>query len=304
VKRLIGEIKARAPYQSRNLFGHCRTLFMWAVHHDIITVSPVASLKAKWVLGGTQIGPRQRVLSDAEIAAFWRATGRLGYPAGLIYRLLMLTACRLNEVVEAQWSEFNPHLRRLIREARKADQKINWTQVPDNLKTWTIPRERFKSDSEHVVPLSGEACRTLETLPQQAGSDLFTLSGTSPIWFNSKYKKHLDGRMLRTLKAQARLRGEDPTQVKLAPWVNHDLRRVVRSNLSALGIEDHIAEMVLGHGRKGLQRVYDQHRYEAQIRDALERWAARLREIVTPALSPPPSATADNVVALRSRAAQ
>jgi hypothetical protein len=78
----------------------------------------------------------------------------------------------------------------------------------------------------------------------------------------------------------------------------------VRSNLSALGIEDHIAEMVLGHGRKGLQRVYDQHRYEAQIRDALERWAARLREIVTPALSPPPSATEDNVVALRSRAEQ
>jgi hypothetical protein len=88
------------------------------------------------------------------------------------------------------------------------------------------------------------------------------------------------------------------------PFVNHDLRRVVRTNLSALNVEDHIAEMVLGHGRRGLQRIYDQHRYEPQIRDALERWTARLREIVTSASPPPPAAVTDNVVALRRRAAR
>jgi hypothetical protein len=53
---------------------------------------------------------------------------------------------------------------------------------------------------------------------------------------------------------------------------------------------------VLGHGRKGLQRIYDQHRYEPQIREALERWAERLRTIVVPAPASPPMA--GNVVAL------
>jgi hypothetical protein len=39
---------------------------------------------------------------------------------------------------------------------------------------------------------------------------------------------------------------------------------------------------VLGHGRQGLQRIYDQHRYEAEMREALTMWAARLRSIVEP----------------------
>ena len=49
--------------------------------------------------------------------------------------------------------------------------------------------------------------------------------------------------------------------------------------------------MVIGHGRKGIQRVYDQHTYEPEMREALELWAARLRDIVTP----PP----ENVVRLK-----
>ena len=52
---------------------------------------------------------------------------------------------------------------------------------------------------------------------------------------------------------------------------------------------------MIGHGRKGIQRVYDQHTYEAEMREALELWAARLRDIVTP----PPS----NVVRLKKERA-
>ena len=40
--------------------------------------------------------------------------------------------------------------------------------------------------------------------------------------------------------------------------------------------------MVIGHGRKGIQRVYDRHTYEPEMREALELWAARLRDIVIP----------------------
>jgi hypothetical protein len=40
--------------------------------------------------------------------------------------------------------------------------------------------------------------------------------------------------------------------------------------------------MVIGHGRKGMAKVYDQHSYEDEMREALEKWAAMLRGIVTP----------------------
>ena len=99
--------------------------------------------------------------------------------------------------------------------------------------------------------------------------------------------------MLRTLRALARVRGEDPAKIELKPWVLHDLRRTARTHMAALQIPDHIAEMTLGHARKGLQRVYDQHRYLDEIRNALESWNARLRSIVEP--------PASNVVALKAR---
>ena len=270
VKALIGKIKARAPYQARNAFGHARTLFKWAVHNDLLEASPVASLEQRWVLDGAKIGPRQRTLDEIETVALWRSAGRLGYPYGPLYQLLLLTGCRLNEVAKAQWSEFHPELRSAMRKAKGNDTRVDWVSVPDNIKVWTIPAARFKSDAQHLVPLSDDVCAILETLPRFAGCDyLFTTTGKMPINGFNKTKQRLDARILLMLRALARRRGDDPAQVKLKPWVNHDLRRVVRTSLSALDVPDHIAEMVLGHGRKGLQRVYDQHRYEPQIREAL-----------------------------------
>jgi integrase len=302
VKTLIHIIKARAPYQARNSFGHTRTLFRWAVHHDLIEASPIASLEPRWVLDGVKISPRQRALSDEEIAAFWRATGELGYPYGFLFRILLLTGCRLNEVARAQWSEFHPELRRVIREAKRGARSVDWATVPEKSKSWTIPAARFKSDVAHLVPLSDDVCALLESLPRFPGGDfLFTTTdGEKPVNGLSKSKSRLDERMLGTLRGIASLRGDDPAQIKLAGWVLHDLRRVVRSHLSALNVEDHVAEMCLGHGRRGLQRVYDQHRYEPQIRQALEGWAARLRGIVSPP-SPPPPARVENVVPMPPR---
>ena len=168
------------------------------------------------------------------------------------------------------------------------------------MKTLTIPRERFKSDAEHIVPLSDAALAILETLPHFAGCDyLFSVNGVVPARLGSKDKTRLDAGMVRTLRALARRNGDDPKSVTLAPFVIHDLRRVVRSNLAALDIPDHVAEMCLGHGRRGIQRTYDRHRYEPQIRDALERWADKLRTIVTP--TTPSPAVAGVVVPLRGR---
>jgi len=95
-------------------------------------------------------------------------------------------------------------------------------------------------------------------------------------------KARLDVLMLRYVRALARLRGEDPDAVTLTPWQIHDLRRVVRTKLAALEVNDTVAEMCLGHGRRGLQRVYDQHKYEPQMRRALALWASELDRIVAP----------------------
>jgi hypothetical protein len=98
--------------------------------------------------------------------------------------------------------------------------------------------------------------------------------------------------MLRTLRALARRRGDDPKKVTLQPWKNHDIRRTVRSHLSRLKVAEEVREAVLAHVRPGIKGVYDLHDYLDEKREALSLWATRLKSIV----EPPPS----NVIALRA----
>ena len=73
----------------------------------------------------------------------------------------------------------------------------------------------------------------------------------------------------------------DATVGDMPPFVIHDLRRTVRTRLSQLRVRYEVAEMVIGHGKKGLARVYDQHEYRDEIREALDLWAAELVRIVS-----------------------
>jgi integrase len=273
VREIIeGVVDRGAATYAHNVLDAANAVFNFAAAQDMVEHNPCRLLKRVDLLGRKK--HRQRVLNDVELRAVWRASGRLGYPFGALYRLLLLTGCRLDEAASARWQEFDVAA-----------------------KLWTIPAARFKSDAEHIVPLTDDALAVLEALPRfRQGGHLFSTSfGQSPVNGFSKAKTRLDRHMLRTLRAIARTRGLDFKRVKLEHFVNHDIRRTVRTQLSACRVQDHVAEMVIGHGRKGIARVYDQHRYIPEMREALELWAARLRSIVSP--------TPDNVVPLKTRAA-
>jgi integrase len=260
VVNVIKPIAKRAPYQAHNLLGHIRRLFSWAIdqHAYGIETSPCDRLKPRTIIGEKR--PRDRVLSDDELRAFWRANADMEYPYGPLARMLLLTGARHRELSQATWAEF--------------DLKA---------KVWTVPQERHKSASGHRVPLTDDVIALLESLPRfKTGHHLFsTTYGEKPTVIADKIKNKLDARM-------AELLGSTPKA-----WVIHDLRRTLRTHLAALRIPDHIAEIVIGHGRQGLQRVYDQHRYLDEMREALTLWAGRLRSIV----EPPP----ENVVALKKK---
>jgi integrase len=266
-----------ARSQARNTLGLAKTLFSWAARQKRfgLTTSPCGDLKAKYIIGAKSVV--DRILSDTEVAAFWRAVDRFKYPYGPVYKLLLLTGLRLNEVADATWDEF--------------DLKA---------KLWTIPKERMKGTNEkaraHTVPLTDDILAILEQLPRfKSGDFLFsTTGGKTPVWMSDKIKKKLDKRMLRSLRALARKHGDDPTRVKLLPWTNHDLRRTLRSGLSRLRIDHDVKEAVLAHAKPGLAGVYDRYDALDEKREALTLWASRVRDIT----NPPPA----NVVKLAGRA--
>jgi hypothetical protein len=146
-----------------------------------------------------------------------------------------------------------------------------------------------------MVPLTLDMLAILETLPLFAGGDfLFSRNGgETPAVVSAEIKNDLDAKMLGALQELARQRGDDAAEVRLKPWVTHDLRRVVRSALSRLRVPQEHAEAVLGHVRPGIQGVYDQHQFFDEKRDALLKWHALVHSIVEP------TPTATNVIALR-----
>jgi hypothetical protein len=95
--------------------------------------------------------------------------------------------------------------------------------------------------------------------------------------------------MLRIWRAIGRIRDEDRRDKKFPPFKIHDVRRSVRTGLSALPIPDIVRELVVAHAQRGMHRVYDLHAYENEKRHALELWAARLLAIV----EPPPANVVD-----------
>ena len=112
-------------------------------------------------------------------------------------------------------------------------------------------------------------------LPRFDGGYLFsTDTGKTPVWMSSKIKRRLDQRMLRTLRALARQRGDDPAKVQMPAWTNHDIRRTVRSNLSRLKVSEEAREAVMAHVRPGIKGTYDLHDYLDEKREALDLWAA------------------------------
>jgi integrase len=173
VIRIIRAKAKTAPSSARNILGHAKRLFQWAIDQRTygLKTSPTATIKPDSIVG-KKIA-RHHVLDDDDLFAFWRATERMPYPAAPVYRLLLLTGLRLNEAAEASWNEFHPTVARAIRQ--RGNEPIDWTKFDPKQLSWTIPASRMKGQDgtarAHVVPLTLDMLRVLETLPLFAGGD-------------------------------------------------------------------------------------------------------------------------------------
>jgi integrase len=262
VLAVIREKKKSSPESARTQLANIKSLLSWALDQSYGLDRNVASdIKPASVIGDKN--PRDRVLNDNELRALWAVADNWNYPVGPLYKMLMLTGLRLNEVARASWSEFDLAKRE-----------------------WTIPASRMKgkntgSDGRkakpHLVPLSQAMIDVLDNLPRfENGDYLFsTTFGAKPVNVGMKIKNSVDAKMLEQLR-------RDDAKAVLPPFVNHDIRRTVRTNLSRLKVSEAVAEAVLAHVRPGIVAIYNLHSYATEKREALELWAASLREIVAP----------------------
>jgi integrase len=240
VKVRLAEIRASAgPYARNRTLALIRKMLNFALDDELIDANPAARILA------LPEQRRQHALKDTELAEVWKASEGLYHPFTAIFRLLILTGLRRNEVLGGRWDELD-------------------------LETglWTIPGSRMKAGLPHEVPLPSQALAIVKDLPRIAGNPFMFpgRSGRKPI--------------VNVNLAKARLDKATPT---VAPWRIHDLRRTLRSALSRLKVAHEVGERVLAHieGSR-VSQTYNVWDYRPEKAESLQTWASYVERITNP----------------------
>jgi integrase len=247
-RTLVLDIAPRSRFQAKAATRILKTVFTWAIESGRygIEISPCDRIKFSKLVG--TLPHRQRTLTDTELSVSWHAMEKLSGFERDYFRVLLMTGQRRGEVSGMRCRE------------------IDWSRA-----LWTIPEERYKTGETHIVPLSDELIEILQKRPCGTGENdcLFSADGTGAA--------PLQGFHHAITRLRKEMRKLDP-QVA-TDWVVHDLRRSMRTRLASFGIPDTVCEYVIGHRPRGMQGIYNQHRYEKEIRAALLKWQQHLHRI-------------------------
>jgi integrase len=255
-----------AAVQSNRTLARLKTLFRWAADMDLINADPTAGVRRR-----VKETARDRALSNDEIRWFWAGCEAAGWPFGPLFKLLLLTAQRRDEVGTMQWSEIDLEKR-----------------------LWTIPREKAKNDRAHVVPLSALAIEIIEALPR-TGRLVFSTNGARPVSGFSRAKTSLDRRMGELRHAE---QDGEHGATPIEDWLLHDLRRTAATGMARLNITPHVVDKILNHvsgAIRGVAAIYNRYGYGDERKAALEAWGRYVESLVR--------RSAANVVALRTAGA-
>jgi integrase len=205
---------------------------------------------------------RDRELSPAEIATFWRNVDQLPTTPALriAMKLSLVTAQRIGEVCGIAKSEL---------------------VLDGPAPVWTLPRERAKNSEGHRVPLSPMAVSLIrEALALQKPKDG---EPESPWLFPARAKRDGSDRPIEGHAAAVALfRGRH--KLGMSHFRIHDLRRTAATRMAEMGINPYTISLVLNHVSASKStitgKVYVQYSFDREKREALDAWSARLERII------------------------
>jgi integrase len=235
--RLVVITRERGTVSTVRARAALSAFFVWAMQSGLVEQNAViGTLKPK------DAKSRERVLSDAELTAIWRACGDDAY--GRIIKLLILLGARRDEIGGLCWCEFS--------------------DLEGPRPSWTLPASRSKNKRALTLPLMPTALAIVRQVPRMVSRD--QLFGERAAGFTSwaRNKPALDQRS------------------GVTGWRVHDIRRSVATRMADVGIAPHIIEAILNHHsghRAGPAGIYNRSNYPNEVRAALALWEDHLRSI-------------------------
>jgi integrase len=211
----------------------------WKGHLDLLLPKP-----AKLARG------HHRAMTYADTAEFVQRLRAMNSTAALALEFLILTATRSGETLNARWDEI----------------------LPLEAATWTVPKERMKTNEAFSIPLSDRALAILRTLEAGRGENPYIFAGRPQ-------------RPLSNMAAAMLLR-----RMKVAVTA-HGFRTSFRTWCSEIAhAEFEVAELCLSHRiGSAVSRAYNRTSMLERRRPLMQAWA----DYVT-------GKTTDNVVPLRA----
>ncbi|MDR5743285.1 tyrosine-type recombinase/integrase [Caballeronia sp. LZ029] len=257
---VIRPTMARAPRVATMLLSRIRCAYAHAAEQGRLPddhVSPTVGIK-----GAAQVR-RKRAFSDSEIAMFlrWLPNSPFSLSVRHALQLSLLTASRSGEIVSARWRD-----------------------IDLDRGTWVM--QETKNEEPHTVMLSRQALEILRYRRELHPDFVFP----SP----KRKDRHIAQKAIGLAQYEARqARDDQPAADPLAvSWTTHDLRRSAATGLARLGCPRVVQDRILNHVDGSVSAIYDQHRYDDEAREYLQRWADHLDALLVP-----------NVTALDARAA-
>ena len=240
VVELLDKVASKTPGQSNHLRAYLSKLFKWLMEREVVETNPVLGVARRH-----KSKPRSRILDQAEIAAVWRASEKMGGAFGNCVRFLLTTGVRRDEASYLRWDELEGDFA-------------------------SLPASRMKGGRDFKVALSSEAQAIVEGMPR-LGEYVFTTNGRSPISGWSKAKTKLDTLI------------EEELEAPIPDWRLHDLRRTLASGLAMLGYRAEVIKRVLGHAANAndvTEAHYNWHNYDSEASEAVNAWATHVKGLV------------------------
>lgn len=228
---------AQKPAARRKLFSYLSHFLGWCQDRDLVAENVCRQIRAP-----KAADPKERVLTEAEIAALMNVEGSLW---GTMLKLVLLTGQRGGEVC-----------------------KMRREELDLEAGVWTIPSATMKQGRAHRVPLSAAAVGILRGRLEKLGDDW----GPYVFGAGSKGAKPYNGRS-NGMEEVHRL-------TQTAGWSGHDCRRTATTLMQKLGISREVRMRVTGHAppRDGASS-YEHYDFEPEAFAAVEKLAAEIDRI-------------------------
>ena len=235
------------PYRANRMLSLLSSMFNKAIDWGWLLVNPAKKIRR------FHEDRREAWLTAEQLAALDKALSDYGKDAADAIRLLILTGSRENEVLGAEWDQFD--LQRGI---------------------WTKPSHHTKEKKTEHVPLSSAALLVLDRMTKKKRSKfLFPGHGTKEAR-KSIWRPWIQACRIAGLVTEYKIQGKRRELTRYRPIIRiHDLRHTFASHLVSSGASLPVVGRLLGHTLPSTTARYA-HLADESLRTATNGFAAIL----------------------------